>query len=78
MPAHLVVLSGLPPKAIVLPEGSIVAGRVYTVKSKPNLLNATWDPVTVSPPTDNGPQRTVTDTAATGARKFYHIEITKP
>ena len=27
MPAHLVVLSGLPPKAIVLPEGSIVAGR---------------------------------------------------
>ena len=42
------------------------------------LHAATWDPVTVLPPTDNGQQRTLTDTAATGAGKFYHIEITKP
>ena len=31
MPAHLVVLSGLPPKAVVLPAGSIVAGRAPDV-----------------------------------------------
>ena len=56
----------------------VVAGRTYVVKAKPSLTAATWDPVTVSPPTDVGQQRTLTDTAATGARKFYHIEITKP
>ena len=56
----------------------IVAGRTYTVKAKSDLLGATWDPVAASPPTDNGAQRTVTDTAASGPNKFYHIEITKP
>ncbi|MEO7318634.1 MAG: FHA domain-containing protein [Chthoniobacteraceae bacterium] len=31
MPAHLVILSGLPPKGVALPEGSIVAGRAPEV-----------------------------------------------
>ena len=56
----------------------IVAGRTYTVKAKADLASASWDSVAVSAPTDNGPQRTVTDTSSSGAKKFYHIEITKP
>ncbi len=54
--------------------------RSYVVKSKADLPGATWDPLTSSTFSDNAPlqQRTVTDLSATGARKFYHVEITKP
>lgn len=55
----------------------IVTGRTHTVKARTDLLGGTWDPITVSPPTDIGLQRTGTDPAATGAKKFHQIEITK-
>ena len=56
----------------------VVAGHTYNVTSKADLNVAGWTAVTVSPPTDNGTQRTVTDANATGVQKFYRIEITKP
>jgi len=52
--------------------------RTYTVKSRTDLAPGSWSPTTVSAPSDNGTERTVTDTAATGAKKFYRVEISKP
>ena len=52
--------------------------RTYTVTFKLDLAAATWTPLPGGIVSDNGQQRTVTDPAGTGARKFYHIEITKP
>ena len=54
--------------------------RIYTVKSNPDLSAAMWNPLGSSSFSDNVPlqQRTVTDQSATGARKFYHVELTKP
>ena len=37
-----------------------------------------WTAITVSPPSDNGTTRTVTDLNATQEIKFYRIGITKP
>ncbi len=57
----------------------LVAGRTYTVKAKASLLSGTYLPLTnPSAPTDNGPERTITDLSATGATKVYQVEITKP
>ena len=52
--------------------------RTYTVTFKTDLGAVSWTPVAGATFTDAGPQRTVTDPAATGAKKFYHVEITKP
>ena len=56
--------------------------RTYTVTFKTAFKTAfnaaTWTPLPGGIVTDNSQQRTVTDPAATGAKKFYHIEITKP
>ena len=56
----------------------VVAGRTYRVTSKANFNDPAWSLITVSPPTDNGTQRTVSDQNATTDIKFYRIEITKP
>jgi len=52
--------------------------RSYVVKFSTDLSPGPWDPATVSVPSDNGTERTVTDTAASETRKFYRVEITKP
>ena len=52
--------------------------RTYIVKSKTDLSAATWNPLSSFTFTDNGQERTVTDLNATGALKFYRIEIAKP
>lgn len=57
----------------------VVAGRTYTVTSKPVLATGSFTPLTnPSAPSDNGPQRTITDLSASGPTKFYRVEITKP
>ena len=55
----------------------LVAGRSYEVKSNTALTGA-WQPLGTIITADAGAQRTVTDLNATGAAKFYHVEITKP
>ena len=52
--------------------------RSYAVTFKTDLNAATWTPLPGGIVNDNGQQRTVTDPSASGAKKFYHIEITKP
>ncbi len=56
-----------------------LAGRTYTVKTSPTLgVAAVWSNLTGGVTTNNGAERTVTDTSATGGAKFYNVEITKP
>jgi subtilisin-like proprotein convertase family protein len=63
-------------RAIVI--SPIISGRTYTVKSSESLQPATWIPLSGSTSSDNGNERTVTDTEATEAKKFYMIEISTP
>lgn len=56
----------------------IVAGRNYTVKTSPDLATASWTTLAGATTSDNGNQRTVTDTSATAVKKFYRVEIVKP
>ena len=57
----------------------IIAGRTYTVKTSPSLgAAAMWTNLTGGITSDNGSERTITDTNTTGGAKFYRVEITKP
>ena len=56
----------------------IISGRTYTVNSSESLQPATWIPLSGSTSSDNGNERTVIDTTATEAKKFYVIEISTP
>ena len=55
-----------------------LSDRTYTVTATPDLVTGSYVPLASSSTSDSGPQRTVTDLAATGARKFYRVEIAKP
>lgn len=48
----------------------------YTVEASTDLAH--WSPLTAFTTTDAGPQRTVTDLAATTAAKFYRVTIVRP
>ena len=53
--------------------------RTYTVTARPALTTGSYVPLTnPSAPSDAGQQRTITDLSASGAAKFYRVEITKP
>lgn len=52
--------------------------RSYVVKFSTDLSPGPWGDATVSAPSDDGTERTVTDTAASETKKFYRVEITKP
>ncbi len=63
-------------KIVISPR---LPGRTYTVRTTPTLgPSAIWTDLTGSTTSDNGSVRTITDTSATGARKFYKVEITQP
>ena len=70
-------VSGQPTQKQVVFE-PLVAGRGYTVKTSPDLNAATWTTLVGSTTSDNGSQRTITDTNATTVKKFYKVEIVKP
>ncbi len=55
-----------------------LADRIYTVKAKPGLLGGTYTTLESSSFTDDAGERTVTDLSASGAAKFYTVEVTKP
>jgi len=52
--------------------------RTYTVQTSLTLLVPSWLPLTTFTTSDAATVRTVTDTSASGARKFYRVEITRP
>ena len=54
------------------------ADRNYVVKARPSLLPGTTVALGSSAFSANGRERTVTDCHASGAAKFYQVEITKP
>ena len=49
----------------------------YAVEFSTTLLGNSWSALTTFTTSDAGPQRTVTDTNATGVRKFYRVQIAK-
>lgn len=51
--------------------------RTYTVKASSSLLPGSFTTLGRSSISDNAEERTVTDLGATGATKFYRVEITK-
>jgi hypothetical protein len=55
-----------------------LTNRTYTVKAKPSLLTGTFTVLGSSSFSDNAQERTVTDLNASGATKFYQVEIVKP
>jgi hypothetical protein len=65
-------------KNIIFNPLVLTGGRSYTVKFRPDLATGAWAPLTGTTQSDTGAQRTVTDLNATGAKKFYEVEITKP
>jgi len=52
--------------------------RTYTIKTSTSLLSNSWISLTGGTVSDNGTERTITDTSATQPLKFYRVEITKP
>lgn len=52
--------------------------RSYTIETSTTLLGGSWTPLVGGIVTDNATTRTITDPNASGVRKFYRIEITKP
>ncbi len=53
-------------------------GRTYVVETRSSLTSGTWTPLSGGIVSDNGDERTVTDPSATGARKFYRVQISNP
>ena len=52
--------------------------RTYLVVTSTTLEAASWSALTGGIVSDNGNERSVTDTAATAPKKFYRVDITKP
>lgn len=55
-----------------------VAGRTYAVHYKTDFNSPDWEKLEGFTVLDAGPQRTVTDTNAVGAAKYYRVEISMP
>lgn len=72
---HIEPVAGQPAqKKLVFP---FIAARTYTVESNTNL-DVTWTPLSGATTSDNGGERSITDPNASGAKKFYRLNITKP
>lgn len=56
----------------------IIAGRTYSVEYRDALATPPWISLAGTTQTDNGDERTVTDTGASGLRKFYRVKVEKP
>jgi hypothetical protein len=56
----------------------IISGRTYKLKSSDSLASGTWADIVNPIVSDAGDVRTIIDSAATGDRKFYVIEIINP
>lgn len=53
--------------------------RIYTLTFNSSLTGGSYQPLSnPSAPSDNGTERTITDLNATGATRFYRVEIAKP
>jgi hypothetical protein len=55
-----------------------LSDRTYVVKFKDSLDAANWSALSSSFAVNSGTERTVNDTSATSANRFYRVEITLP
>ncbi len=58
--------------------GPTVSNRLYDVYTTTDLTTGTWNKLTASPLTGTGRDLEYLDTAATGPRKFYPLQIATP
>lgn len=65
------------PGNVDLVFGPIRAGRTYTVLYSMDLSPSGWSELAGGSQADDGEERTVTDPAAGGPRKFYNVRIEK-
>lgn len=56
--------------------GPVLAGWTYTPEYCTDLAAGNWLALSAYDETNNGPQRTITDLSASGARRFYRIRVT--
>ena len=63
------------PGSVDLVFSPIRSGRTYTVLYSLDLSPSGWEVLTGTTQGDIGEERTVTDPAATGSRKFYRVRI---
>ena len=66
------------PNQMAISFKPIVSGRTYTVKSSDSLALGSWTALSGSTASEIGNERTVIDTAAVGATKYYIVEISYP
>ena len=52
--------------------------RTYTIKTSTSLHSNSWISLAGATLSDNGTERTITDSSATQPLKFYRVEITRP
>lgn len=52
--------------------------RSYAIVTSTTLQANGWATLTNATTSDNGTERTVTDTSAIGSRKFYRVQVVKP
>lgn len=69
-------VTGLPAQKKIT-FGPVVAGRTYRVLASNDLAAASWADLS-GPLTGVSGELTFTDTAATGGRKFYRVQISNP
>lgn len=74
---RLAPVAGLPAqmKLVFSPR---LDGRSYEIQFRNSLTAGAWQPLLGATVDDDGLDRTVTDPSATGAARFYRVEITKP
>ena len=52
--------------------------RTYSILKSTTLATGSWSTLTGTTTSDNGSERTITDLNASGALKFYQVQIVKP
>lgn len=74
----LQIMAGGSPTSKHLIFNPVVSGRTYLPQSKNDLAPGTWNPLSGTTQSDNGATRTVTDPNATGGKKIYRVQISRP
>jgi hypothetical protein len=74
---HIATVAGQPSQRQLIFSPAL-PDRSYAPQFRTSLTSGNWSALTGTTQTDNGSERTVLDLNATGAAKFYRIDISKP
>lgn len=74
---HIETVPGQPLQKRIIFSPRLVS-RTYSILTSTTLATGSWSVLTGTTTSDNGAERTVTDTNASGPGKFYQVQIVKP